>query len=128
VNLIVHPIFQLSVLGASLLGALALFVNLKRENAALRRRLGIESVVAHEAVESMRTSLRHLEKRLEDQQGSAPAPAFLPGASMNLTKRGEALRLHRRGEPAERIASALQLPRNEVELLLKVHRTVVELA
>jgi hypothetical protein len=50
----------------------------------------------------------------------------VPSGSINLNKRSQALRMYRRGEPSERIATALQMSRNEVELILKVHRTVVE--
>ena len=44
---------------------------------------------------------------------------------MDLTKRSQALRLHRQGEAPDRIAAALELPRQEVELLLKVHHIVL---
>jgi DNA-binding NarL/FixJ family response regulator len=43
-------------------------------------------------------------------------------AGMNITRRTQILRLHRRGESAESIAAALGLRRHEVELLVKVHR------
>jgi hypothetical protein len=33
--------------------------------------------------------------------------------------------MHRHGESAEQIAGALQVPRQEVDLLLKVHRIVL---
>jgi hypothetical protein len=33
--------------------------------------------------------------------------------------------MHRRGESAERIASELEIPPQEVELLIKVHRIVL---
>ncbi len=36
--------------------------------------------------------------------------------------------MHRRGEPVDQIAATLNIPRNEVELLLKVHKTVLEQA
>jgi hypothetical protein len=40
---------------------------------------------------------------------------------LNLTKRAQALRMHRRGESVPTIAAALQSPHNEIDLLLKVH-------
>ena len=49
----------------------------------------------------------------------------LPRPGLNLNKRSQALRLHRRGETADKIAAELQLPRQEVDLLLKVHRIVL---
>jgi hypothetical protein len=40
---------------------------------------------------------------------------------INLTKRAQALRMHRRGESIPTIAAALETPANEIALLLKVH-------
>ena len=53
--------------------------------------------------------------------GSPPVPR----AAFNLGKRTQALRMHRQGDSAEKIAASLELPRQEVELLLKVHRIVL---
>lgn len=50
---------------------------------------------------------------------------FLPKPGLNLTKRSQALRMHRRGDPPDRIAAALDIPFQEVNLLLKVHRIVM---
>jgi hypothetical protein len=50
----------------------------------------------------------------------------MPKAGFNLSKRSQALRMHRRGEAPGHIASTLELPRQEVELLLKVHRIVIQ--
>ena len=61
---------------------------------------------------------------LERHPPVAPEPG-LPRPGLNLCKRSQALRLHRQGEPAERIATTLELPRQEVELLLKVHQIVI---
>jgi len=36
------------------------------------------------------------------------------------------LRMHRKGDPPDRIASALELPLQEVDLLIKVHRVVMK--
>jgi hypothetical protein len=54
---------------------------------------------------------------------SIAAPAK-PG--LNLSKRSQALRMHRLGGAPEEIAEALELPLQEVDLLLKVHRIVIE--
>ncbi len=59
---------------------------------------------------------------------SQPLPEILPGLpkpGMNLTRRSHALRLHRKGDSAEQIAVALELPRQEVDLLVKVHQIVL---
>ena len=52
----------------------------------------------------------------------------LPGSAkpcMNLTRRSQALRLRRKGESPQRIAESLEIPRQEVDLLLKVHDIVL---
>jgi hypothetical protein len=57
-----------------------------------------------------------------------PSVQVLPGiprSGLNMGKRTQALRMHRRGEPSTQIAAALEVPVQEVELLLKVHRIVI---
>jgi hypothetical protein len=44
---------------------------------------------------------------------------------MNLAKRTQTLRMHRCGDPPEQIAALLDVPHQEVDLLLKVHRIVM---
>ena len=58
---------------------------------------------------------------LRPSQSAAPAA----GQSMNLSRRNQVLRLHFRGDSPSRIASVLQISRSEVDLLLKVHRTLI---
>jgi hypothetical protein len=71
-------------------------------------------------VESLAAQVRELQRT-----PVSPADAAAPRAGFNVTKRSQALRLHRQGESADQISSSLQLPRQEVELLLKVHRIVL---
>ena len=104
------PITQYAVLAATLLCCLCLFISLKKDIAVLQDELG----------------------RLRDTPpAAAPAPppeappteAKLPGPDLNLTTRAQALRMQHRGESVPTIAAALRVPRNEIELLLKVqHR------
>jgi len=78
-------------------------------------------------LQALRDSLDALAAQLHDLQNHppvAPTPG-LPRPGLNLSKRSHALRMHRHGEGAEQIAAALDLPRQEVELLLKVHRIVL---
>ena len=78
-------------------------------------------------LQELRDSLEALAAQLHDLQRHPPVapPPGLPKAGLNLSKRSQALRMHRRGEAAEQIAAALELPRQEVDLLLKVHRIVL---
>jgi hypothetical protein len=78
-------------------------------------------------LQALRDTVEALAAQLHDLQKhplAAPLPG-LPKPGLNLNKRSHALRMHRRGEGAEQIASALELPRQEVDLLLKVHRIVL---
>jgi hypothetical protein len=85
-------------------------------------------------MEGLQTTAAALQKtvhaqsaQLEDLQRkpqSAALPA-IPRAGLNLGKRSQVIRMHRHGDAAERIAAALEVPRQEVELLIKVHRIVI---
>jgi hypothetical protein len=91
------------------------------------------SVPVHDPeVRELRTAVEALAARLVDvssqaQVAGAPASAGgVPKSGFNLNKRSQVLRLHRRGEGTEQIAGALEIPRGEVDLLLKVHRIVMD--
>lgn len=78
-------------------------------------------------LENLRSDLDGLAAQLHDMQ-EMPAPVLVsapPRAGLNLAKRTQALRLHRHGNSAAQIASALELPVQEVELLLKIQRIVL---
>ena len=118
-----------TVSSAGLAGVLALFWTLKRENAALNRRLRLDREQTVAAVELLRAAISRVETDLaisrdDTLQFAPPAPSLPAGLSMNLSKRTQALRMHRRGEPLEQIASVLGIPRREVELLIKVQNAV----
>ena len=132
-----HPDFMLQQLICYVLLAvglglcLYLFVTLKVEIRGLLRRCldGRQQVQALEtalgdarlAAQSLESDLREVER----QTGMlvAPAPAR---SGLNLSKRTHVLRMHRAGQDSAGIAAALALPRSEVELLIKVHRIVVD--
>jgi hypothetical protein len=132
-----HPDFMLQPLICYVLLAvglglcLYLFVTLKMEIRGLLRRCldGRQQMQALEtalgdarlAAQSLETDLREVER----QTGMlvAPAPAR---SGLNLSKRTHVLRMHRAGQDSAGIAAALALPRSEVELLIKVHRIVVD--
>lgn len=62
---------------------------------------------------------------LQQQPALATMPA-LPRAGLNFSTRSQALRMHRRGDAPAQIAAALEVPLQEIELLLKVHRIVLD--
>lgn len=125
---IAHPLNYYILLAVGLSLCLFLFVSVKKDNALLRRQLEAEREQRSAAIDTFQSSLSRLEQALEEASestASAPMPIVPLNASMNINKRGQALRMHRRGESLEQIATTLQVPRSEVELLLKVQRAVI---
>jgi hypothetical protein len=115
---LIHPLELYGVL--ALAGSCVLYafiLHLKMRTAARRGR------ERHESLESRLAQLTETSERLQTQleETARPAPASQPGQSLNLNKRGQVLRMRRRGEAPETIAAALRIPQNEVTLLLKVH-------
>lgn len=131
---IAEPLTIYAALGAGLGLCIALFISLKGENTRLRSLLEQDRRLTVDKLEEFRSSVLRLHKELEQAQLEAKAgPEGVAGEpaqthSVNINKRSLALRMHRRGEPVDQIAATLNIPRNEVELLLKVHKTVLEQA
>lgn len=76
-------------------------------------------------IDAVKTSLEGLTVDVRELQASPPPAAGGVRPGLNLSKRSQALRMHRRGESPDRIASELEIPPQEVELLIKVHRIVL---
>lgn len=75
-------------------------------------------------LEAIRERIETLSGQINDlRREPAVQGRFRPG--FNLSKRSQALRMHRRGDPPEQIASALDIPLQELDLLVKVHRIVM---
>jgi DNA-binding NarL/FixJ family response regulator len=118
-NWILSPITIYAVIAMALTGTLVLFITAKLEiQRALRAARDARQAVDG-AVQEMSLGVEQLRTEM-----SLPAPVSAPaaGPALNLTKRTQALRMLRRGESVESIASALRAPRNEVELLVKVQQ------
>ncbi len=77
------------------------------------------------AVQALRADLESLASQMRDAPLSQALLAAPPRNGLNLAKRSQALRLNRRGTSPAQIAAALELPLQEVELLLKVDRIVI---
>lgn len=110
------------------LSVLALF-HTQSAARVLERRLGARHANLEAALESTQQSVDGLAAEVRDLQQQGPAaamPAPPPRAGLNLSTRSQALRMHRRGDAPAQIAAALEVPLQEIELLLKVHRIVLE--
>ncbi|MBI4874160.1 MAG: hypothetical protein HY822_05960 [Acidobacteria bacterium] len=111
-----------ALLAAALAAGLVLFLALKKEIAENDARQRREHQSLEQRTGRMQASLDQLRAGLEQAERHRAAS---PLAGMNLSRRGQTLRLHRRGERPEQIAAALGVPLSEVELLLKLQRTMV---
>jgi hypothetical protein len=113
------------------LGALAASVLLLRGTSTLLRGSAERAEAARKqneaALATLRESFEDLAARVEELERRPGEAGLLPvpKSGLNLSKRSQALRMHRRGETPEQIAAALELPLQEVELLLKVHGIVL---
>ncbi len=124
-----HPLGYYGLLAVGLVLCLYLFISVKKENALLRHKLESQQQQSQDLLCEFRTALGNLAHTLQEHERNEEQvmPARIsPGVSINLTRRSQALRMYRRGETAEQICAALQMPRNEVELLLKVQKALAE--
>jgi hypothetical protein len=115
-------ILPLLLLGAGAVAAAMLFFSLRRETAELRRRMATLESSANDALVEFQSRLDELAERIrvaEDRPAMVPAPSR-PG--VNPSNRAQALRMLRRGVDAETVASSLNLPRPDIELLIRVQR------
>ena len=81
------------------------------------------------ALETAQSSVAELSATVREMGQQPAVVAAAPGLirpGLNLTVRSQVLRMHRHGENSEKIAKCLSVPRQEVELLLKVHRIVLK--
>jgi hypothetical protein len=128
-NLLIGVLALLSAL--TLTGAAVSVFALQRAHRLLRdvERVRPEPPAAPAAdpAHDLRVAVASIAAQVHELQRAPAAPLdpALPRPGLNLSKRSQALRQHRRGESAEKIAAELQLPRQEVDLLLKVHRIVL---
>lgn len=105
----------------------AVYFWLKREITRLTSEL--QAVAAETAAlrTSLRKELNEMQTDLQEakQRTGVLVPPSPPKSGFNLNKRSQALRMSRLGEKPENIASALGLPRQEIELLMKIQKIVI---
>ena len=118
---ILSPLAIYGAIALTLTSCLALFVSFKLEVCQVQRQDHAVKESLASQVRDMETSLGSVREKLLELGGrvNQGTPA------MNINRRVQALRMHHRGESVETIAAALNTPRNEVELLLRV-QTMME--
>ena len=121
---IVSPLAFYAVVAAALVGSLALFLTVKFEVCAARKRFQISGNALAGRLEATESAMQQMREALAKADDCAVAQiegqnrALQPG--LNLTRRAQALRMRRRGESIATIAAALRAPLNEIELLVKL--------
>jgi uncharacterized protein DUF6115 len=116
------PLLACVLSGLALAVCAGSFLWLKRQV----ERLGQEPVrdaAAHSAVAELGAQIGQLRLRLEEvEQRKTPLSdwAAAEPSSVNLNRRGQVLRLYKRGDSVAHIASALGLSTGEVALIVKV--------
>ena len=113
-------------LGISLILFLGLFCNLSRALGKMRSRMAKLEAQVQQATE-LTTRIGAFERGIEELERGAPPSEVSVGktGSLNGTVRSKVLKMHRLGQPSERIADSLRVPKGEVELLVKVHQIVM---
>jgi hypothetical protein len=120
---ITSPFAMYTAVALSLLASLVLYFDLRVEMAKERSQERKKQDASAALVRGMAGDLETVRHSMSTLAVRPPelAPANQPaGQGINLSKRGQVLRMHRRGESVATIAAALQTPRSEIELLLKV--------
>lgn len=114
----------LAATAAGMSACMHLFVSLKRKIQTLENVCSALQEAQADLEKESRARTAGVEERLraEEQRAAILTPPAPPRSGLNLNKRTHVMRLARRGERAGAIASTLQLPRAEVELLLKVEK------
>lgn len=115
------------LLAANTILLLALFFGInqrvRNQNARLKtRETALETEAARNSnlIKELTNRIASLEK--EDRQiNNVEATA----SALSSTIRGKVLKMHRLGQPAERISEVLRIPRGQVDLLVKVHTIVM---
>jgi hypothetical protein len=121
------PLAPFALIGIHSLLCLFLFLCLEHEARILRLRSNRRQTAQEAATAALRTQVAELSTRVIEAEGRAGVlvPPSPPKSGLNLNKRTQVIRMSRRGEHPDKIAASLNLPRREVELLLKVHGRVV---
>ena len=132
-----HPIAYYGALAAAMGGCFYLFVATAARMESMKRKLEHRVSETERQTTLLGGQMANLETRLGEWAGrtkaveetvsslSAVRRPQVVSTGVNANQRTQVLRLARRGDRPEQIAAELRVPKNEVDLLLKVQRAVV---
>lgn len=122
---LMNPLFvAVAVLAVIAFLQFGLYITLRREVEEMKKADEAKLKVRRETKDSLRSEMLRISEELVAMRPPTAA-AVTVGQSMNLSRRNQVLRMHLRGDSPSRIADALKISKSEVDLLLKVHRTVM---
>ena len=122
-NWLTAPLTIYALLAAIVIGTLVLFVSTRIQQAQAQRKLAKRCQQLEDEIVACRTMLAQGPAAAPTSNAAIPARSLEPKDSgMSSFKRQRALALYDEGQPADRIAADLGLPKNQVELLAKVRR------
>ena len=116
---IIAPATQAVILGAGLLGSLAIWISAKKETRAASRAIELLRISTEATIKDLTAQIQEMRAEPASEPPPAPAP-IMTMQGFNLTIRTKVLRMHRRGETASSIAAALGVQHEEVDLLIKL--------
>jgi hypothetical protein len=112
-----------------IVGVLCLFVflSLQHEMRITNLRWKRMHNAQESAAQELKAQIAELSARIleAEERAGVLVPPAPPRSGLNLNKRTQVIRMSRHGDQAEKIAASLDLPRREVELLLKVHSRLI---
>jgi hypothetical protein len=114
------------LLAANTVLLLALFFGINQRMRKLGTRFDTRETAIEKDAARISNAIKELDGRIaiqekEDRQLGGSEP----GGGLNSILRGKVLKMHRLGQPADRISEVLRVPWGEVELLVKVHAIVM---
>jgi hypothetical protein len=122
---VLHPVTTYAALAVGIGLCLALFLRLKMGLRSIEKKLQRGGDDLRSLCDTLKERVEQLQMELQEAQEQLKLSAGSPAKSLiNINKRTQALRLHRSGEPPQRIAAALGMTRGEVDLLIKVQSIV----
>jgi hypothetical protein len=118
------PLFAVihyALLAVTLAVCLYLFVSLKRDLHGIESRNMRKSDHVRERLTEIGEELETIRREIELIEQAA-SPGTAAARALGSSARVQAIRMIRHGEGSEHISAALNLPRNEVELLMKIQK------
>jgi hypothetical protein len=100
---------------------------LRARNGKLEKKLEMETARLSGEIGELKGQMLELEQTGNSLSSGLAAPGSVTatGNSVSNTLRSKVLKLHRLGQPLDRIAGTLRVPKGEVDLLVKVHKIVM---